>query len=96
MPREQLDPALGIRVFASRELRYDATAPLGDDRPAHVRAASGLAFDTAPDADGNRVALEAGMEVTAFEPEPRTAREGIRSANRFEDLFARRDALFDE
>jgi hypothetical protein len=43
VPRAQLDPALGIRVLGSRELRYDVGAPLGEDRPAHVRAASGLA-----------------------------------------------------
>jgi hypothetical protein len=44
MPRAQLDPALSLRVISVRELRYNAAAPLGDDRPAHVRAASGLAF----------------------------------------------------
>lgn len=44
MPRAQLDPALGVRVISRRELRYRDVAPLGADRPAHVRAASGLAF----------------------------------------------------
>jgi hypothetical protein len=43
MPRAQLDPALGIRVISTRELRYDTGALLDEDRPAHVRAASGLA-----------------------------------------------------
>jgi hypothetical protein len=44
MPRAQLDPALGVRVISARELRYDVGAPLGEDRPHHVRAASGLAY----------------------------------------------------
>ncbi|HEY5925571.1 MAG TPA: hypothetical protein VIV11_27990 [Kofleriaceae bacterium] len=44
MPRAQLDPALSVRVISVRVLRYDAVAPLGDDRPAHVRAASGMAW----------------------------------------------------
>ncbi|HEY5947499.1 MAG TPA: hypothetical protein VIV40_18475 [Kofleriaceae bacterium] len=44
MPRATIDPALGLRVISVRELRYDTGAALGDDRPAHVRAASGLAF----------------------------------------------------
>jgi hypothetical protein len=44
MPRAQLDPALSIRILGVRELRYDDVASQGDDRPAHVRAASGLAM----------------------------------------------------
>ena len=44
MPRAELDPALGLRVISVRELRYDGPSELGDDRPHHVRAASGLAF----------------------------------------------------
>jgi hypothetical protein len=44
MPRAQLDPALSIRILGVRELRYDDAASHGDDRPAHVRAASGLAM----------------------------------------------------
>jgi hypothetical protein len=44
MPRAHLDPALGVRVISVRELRYDVGAPLGEDRPRHVRAASGLAY----------------------------------------------------
>ncbi len=44
MPRAELDPALSVRVVAVRELRYDDRAPLGEDRPEHVRAASGLAM----------------------------------------------------
>lgn len=44
MPRAQLDPALGIRILGVRELRYDDSVHHDDDRPAHVRAASGLAM----------------------------------------------------
>jgi hypothetical protein len=44
MPRAQLDPALSIRILGVRELRYDDAAVHDDDRPAHVRAASGLAM----------------------------------------------------
>lgn len=44
MPRAELDPALGIRVLGVRELRYSRPGQLGDDRPEHVRAASGLAY----------------------------------------------------
>jgi len=39
-----IDPALEVRVHGVRELRYDAAADANDDRPAHVRAASGLAM----------------------------------------------------
>lgn len=38
-----IDPALSARVVASRALRYDTTAHPDEDRPPHVRAASGLA-----------------------------------------------------
>jgi len=51
MPRAELDPALGVRVLGMRELRYNDRASLGEDRPAHVRAASGLAFS------GGRIAV---------------------------------------
>jgi len=44
MPCAEQDPALGVRVIGMRELRYDVAAVLGDDQPAHVRAASGLAM----------------------------------------------------
>lgn len=44
MPRAQLDPTLSIRILGVRELRYDDAASSGDDRPAHIRAASGLAM----------------------------------------------------
>lgn len=40
----RLDPALSIRVLGARELHYTTSASPDDDRPAHVRAASGLAF----------------------------------------------------
>jgi hypothetical protein len=39
----QLDPALSVFVHAARALRYDRPAAAVDDRPDHVRAASGLA-----------------------------------------------------
>ncbi len=39
-----LDPALSVLVHAARELRYDRPAAAVDDRPDHVRAASGLAM----------------------------------------------------
>ena len=39
----RIDPRLGVRVLTSRPLHYDHPADPGDDRPAHVRAASGLA-----------------------------------------------------
>jgi hypothetical protein len=39
-----IDPALEVRVHGSRVLRYDVVADAKDDRPAHVRAASGLAM----------------------------------------------------
>jgi hypothetical protein len=44
VPRGQLDPALSVRVLSARELRYDDRPELGEDRPAHVRAASGIAM----------------------------------------------------
>jgi len=40
----RLDPELSVRVLGSRELRYSDPAKQEDDRPLHVRAASGLAF----------------------------------------------------
>jgi hypothetical protein len=43
MRRAQIDPELAVRVLASRALHYDAPAETTDDRPPHVRAASGLA-----------------------------------------------------
>jgi len=42
--RTQLDPSLAVRVLASRPLPYTSDAPAHDDRPAHVRAASGIAL----------------------------------------------------
>ena len=44
MRSAELDPALSVRVHAARELRYDRPAESLDDRPDHVRAASGLAM----------------------------------------------------
>ena len=42
--RAQLDPELSARVVATRTLVYDTPATPTDDRPDHVRAASGLAM----------------------------------------------------
>lgn len=39
-----MDPELGVRVVGTRQLRYDRPADPQDDRPDHVRAASGLAM----------------------------------------------------
>ncbi len=40
----QLDPALSVRVVATRTLVYDRPADPLEDRPEHVRSASGLAM----------------------------------------------------
>jgi len=40
----RLDPDLAIRILSTRTLHYTADASPDDDRPPHVRAASGLAF----------------------------------------------------
>lgn len=42
--RAQLDPSLAVRIVGARELRYATPADAHEDRPAHVRAASGLAM----------------------------------------------------
>lgn len=39
-----IDAALGVRIHGVRALRYDDAAIATDDRPSHVRAASGLAM----------------------------------------------------
>ena len=44
MRRAKVDPALEVRVLGSRALRYDQPSDPRDDRPDHVRAASGLAI----------------------------------------------------
>jgi hypothetical protein len=44
MLKARLDPALEVRIVGWRDLRYSEPQRLGDDRPPHVRAASGLAF----------------------------------------------------
>jgi hypothetical protein len=66
----KIDPALGVRVLSTRELRYSDTARLGDDRPAHVRAASGLAFANGRLAviqdDCAFIAMVAGQEVASM------------------------------
>ena len=43
MKKAVVDPALSVRVLGARELRYRDSAKPGDDRPPHVRAASGIA-----------------------------------------------------
>jgi len=74
--KAQLDPALGIRVLGSRALRYETRGELGEDRPAHVRAASGLAMIGGRLAviqdDAAFIAFVAGDEVSAV-PLPRGA-----------------------
>ena len=42
--RARFDPLLEVRIIDKRVLRYDRPAMTGDDRPDHVRGASGLAF----------------------------------------------------
>ncbi len=44
MRQARIDPELAVRVHAMRALRYDRAAEATDDRPDHVRAASGLAM----------------------------------------------------
>jgi len=43
--RAVIDPRLAARIVATRELRYSELALPDEDRPEHVRAASGLASD---------------------------------------------------
>lgn len=40
----RIDRALGVRIAGTRLLRYTAPSAPADDRPVHVRAASGLAY----------------------------------------------------
>ena len=44
MRTAHLDPRLAVHVRSVRDLRYDTPADPADDRPPHVRAASGLAM----------------------------------------------------
>jgi hypothetical protein len=66
----QLDPALGVRIVATRVLRYTTPATAADDRPAHVRAASGLVHAggrlVVIQDDAAFVATVAGDEVAAI------------------------------
>lgn len=79
----RIDPTLSIRVIGSRQLRYSDAPPAdqieppaadwvaaGDDRPPHVRAASGLAFSHGRLAviqdDTAFIATVAGNEVAAI------------------------------
>jgi len=65
----RLDPTLEVRVVGSRELRYSDAAREGDDRPDHVRAASGLAFSQGRLAivqdDAAFIAMVAGDDVAS-------------------------------
>jgi hypothetical protein len=70
MQRAQLDPACSARIVSRRSLRYRAGADPALDRPAHVRAASGVAWLGAQLAvvqdDANFVALvepESGLAL---------------------------------
>jgi hypothetical protein len=66
----RLDPTLGVRIVTSRALHYTAPASAGDDRPAHVRAASGLVHAggrlVVIQDDAAFVATVAGDEVAAI------------------------------
>jgi hypothetical protein len=66
----RVDPALVVRVLGSRELRYSDDVRGSDDRPAHVRAASGLAFAQGRLAviqdDAAFIAMVAGEDVAAI------------------------------
>jgi hypothetical protein len=81
--RATIDPSLSIRVLSTRELRYSQpervgpemesagfTPALGDDRPEHVRAASGLAITCGRLAvlqdDCAFIAMVAGEEVASL------------------------------
>lgn len=65
-----VDPALSVRVISSRELKYSEPGRLGEDRPPHVRAASGLAFANGRLAviqdDAAFIAMVAGPDVHAI------------------------------
>jgi hypothetical protein len=71
-----VDPELSVRVTNVRELRYTVGAAAHDDRPPHVRAASGLAFHggrlVVVQDDTAFLATVAGGEVAAI-PLPRGA-----------------------
>jgi hypothetical protein len=43
--RARVDPQLGVRILSSRALHYDQPAEPTDDRPPHVRAASGIVVE---------------------------------------------------
>jgi hypothetical protein len=61
----RLDPALAVRVVSVRELRYTAAAAPDDDRPLHVRAASGLAVVPGP-AGGRLAVIQDDASFLAF------------------------------
>jgi hypothetical protein len=66
----RVDPALSVNVLGWRDLRYSDPARLGDDRPRHVRAASGLAISGGRLAvvqdDVAFIAMVAGEDVSAI------------------------------
>jgi uncharacterized protein DUF6929 len=92
--RAELDPRLGVRILAARRLAYDAPAAAGEDRPAHVRAASGLAFQGGRlfvvQDDAAFVAVVAGESVTAL-----LLPRGSDGRRRFELALGNREAKLD-
>lgn len=83
MRHARIDPALSIRVLGSRELKYSEPGRTEDDRPEHVRAASGLAFHGGRIAvlqdDAAFIGMVAGNEVAAL-----TLPRGVGGRRRFE------------
>ncbi|HTL37452.1 MAG TPA: hypothetical protein VL326_30165 [Kofleriaceae bacterium] len=85
MPRATLDPSLSVRVLSTRELRYDDKPALGEDRPAHVRAASGIAM-----VGGRLVVIQDDCAFIGFVTDEVTAMPLPRGPNgrrRFEDAI---------
>jgi hypothetical protein len=85
----RVDPALGVRVIGERELRYARPEDHDEDRPAHVRAASGLAFSggrlVVIQDDVSFVATVVGDEVDAI-----ALPRGPGGRRRFEDALGNR------
>ncbi|MDX2090542.1 MAG: hypothetical protein SFX73_21970 [Kofleriaceae bacterium] len=81
--RAQLDQGLAVRIVATRALPYSGDAPTHDDRPTHVRAASGIAMHggrlVVVQDDASFLAVVASDEVSAIKL-PR----GIDGRRRFE------------
>ncbi len=94
MQAARLDPELSIRVLGSRELRYSDPSRPEDDRPHHVRAASGLAFTAGRLAvlqdDCAFIGMVAGDEVAAL-----TLPRGLGGRRRFEVGLGNKAAKYD-